>query len=64
MDVHSKDTDFSAYIINVTAEFSEPEPIIQQGDRIVVSRGNIAAIIGKTQGVQNLSNIGHCSSIS
>lgn len=47
MDVHCKDTDFSAYIINVTAEFSEPEPIIQQGDRIVVSRGNIAAIIGK-----------------
>ncbi len=47
MDVERKYTDFSAYIINVTAQFQEPEPIIQQGDRIVVSRGNIAAIIGK-----------------
>lgn len=35
------------YRVFVTDEFANPEPLVEQDDRIIVSRGNIAAIIGK-----------------
>ena len=38
---------FSNYKVVITDEFSEPEPLITQGDKIIVSKGNIATIIGK-----------------
>ena len=38
---------FSDYKVVITDEFSEPEPLITQGDKIIVSKGNIATIIGK-----------------
>ena len=31
----------------ITEQFTEPDPIIKQGDRTIVSKGNIATIIGK-----------------
>lgn len=38
---------FSDYRVVITDEFTLPEPIVKQGDRTIVSRGNIVAIIGK-----------------
>lgn len=38
---------FSDYKVVITDEFTLPEPIIQQGDRTIVSRGNITTITGK-----------------
>lgn len=38
---------FSDYKVIITDEFTMPEPIVKQGDRTIVSRGNIVAIIGK-----------------
>lgn len=38
---------FHKYHIKVTDEFTEPKPVVSQGDRHIVSRGNIATITGK-----------------
>lgn len=55
-----KDNDFSAniqiaeegwrkYRIKVTDTIAEPQPIIKQGDKIVVSRGNILTVQGRAK---------------
>lgn len=41
--------DYHKYIIDITSAFAEPEPIVSQGDRIVVSRGNLCTITGKAK---------------
>ena len=38
---------FRKYHIKVTDEFTEPKPVVYQGNRIIVSRGNMATITGK-----------------
>ena len=40
---------YSNYQVNITDTFYDPEPIVKQGDRSIVSRGNIAAITGKSK---------------
>lgn len=45
----TQEVDYHKYIVNVTSAFAEPEPIIFQGDRIVVSRGNLCTITGKAK---------------
>lgn len=42
-----KTFDFSAYLVSITDTFKEPEPLIRQGDKVLLSVGNIATIIGK-----------------
>lgn len=41
--------DYHKYIIDITSAFAEPEPIVSQGDRILVSRGNLCTITGKAK---------------
>lgn len=38
--------DLSKYILNYSAEIVEPVPIIMQGDKLVISRGNLSVIAG------------------
>lgn len=39
--------DISQYRILITDKFTDPEPLVKQGDKVIVSRGNIATITGK-----------------
>ena len=35
------------YRVLVTEKFTDPDPLVKQGDKVIVSRGNIATITGK-----------------
>lgn len=41
-----KKYDLSKYILDYSAEIVEPVPIIMQGDKLVISRGNLSVIAG------------------
>ncbi|MDD3945186.1 MAG: AAA family ATPase [Bacteroidales bacterium] len=43
------EVDYHKFIVDITKDFAEPEPIVSQGDRILVSRGNLCTITGKAK---------------
>ncbi len=45
----TQEVDYHKYIVDITKDFAEPEPIVSQGDRILVSRGNLCTITGKAK---------------
>jgi len=51
------------YLLSPTEKYIEPEPIIQQGDRILLSRGNLATIIGKPKSYKTFLNSGICAGV-
>ena len=45
----AEEVDYHKFIVDITKDFAEPEPIVSQGDRILVSRGNLCTITGKAK---------------
>lgn len=42
----AKKYDLSKYILNYSSEIIEPVPVLMQGDKLVISRGNLSVIAG------------------
>lgn len=47
---------FFKYIVSITEDFQLPTPLVVQGDKILVSRGNLATIIGKPKAFKTFLN--------
>ena len=47
---------FCKYIVSVSEDFQLPTPLVVQGDKILVSRGNLATIIGKPKAFKTFLN--------
>lgn len=51
------------FLLSPTDEFTDPEPIIKQGDRVLLSRGNLTTIIGKPKAFKTFLNSGICAGV-
>lgn len=49
------------YCIKVTDEFTDPEPVLVQGNKTLCSRGNVATITGKPKAFKTFLNSGICA---
>jgi hypothetical protein len=58
-----KSNSWRDFLLSPTDEFTDPEPIIQQGDRVLLSRGNIATITGKPKAFKTFLNTGICAGV-
>lgn len=51
------------FLLSPTDEFTDPEPIIMQGGRVLLSRGNLATITGKPKSCKTFLNSGICAGV-
>ena len=63
MDEKIKDGYWCEDILPPMSKFTDPEPVIQQGGRVLLSRGNLATITGKPKSFKTFLNSGICAGV-